>query len=487
MNDKQRQQLAEWVERQLDERLSEDEFLQLQQRLLDDSEARQLYLDLRQQHAFLSLDRRQLDRPSLVSLASSAEGTQVAAPAWTKSASRQSSIVVSIGAVVCLLMIWWAARPGSESAETLAEIVETSDARWGDSSLPTAVGSVLGKGRLKIDRGLVVLRFRSGAEVTLEAPAELQLESRLSGRLLSGTALLQVPESAHGFTLHTPTAVAIDYGTAFAVTVDRASGSSAIEVREGEVEVQHPVSKESVRLRSAQRVVASQDQLGMAAESAAETQLLNDRKPSGSERAQRITTSDGRGGDCSVSRGQQEAVTRNSHPDLVLIKNPYAGYEQFARKGYFRFDLASLPPSPTPITSAAFVLTLQPSGLGYASSVEDCRFSVYGLTDEEVDDWSAEGLVWESAPANRQQAAEVDPRQTIKLGQFVVPRGVQHGLFEVRGEALTAFLNADTNQSVTLIVVRDTVESQPGGLVHGFISSGGTAGAPPTLLISHQG
>ncbi|MCR9197731.1 MAG: FecR domain-containing protein [Planctomycetaceae bacterium] len=483
MNAKQQQQLAEWVERQLDARLSEDEFLQLQQLLLHDSEARQLYLDLRQQHAHLQLDRRQLDRPLLAPSALLAQGTQVS-PDRTISPSRQSTIVVSIAAVVCLLMIWWAAQPGSGAAETLAEIVETSDARWGDSSLPTAVGSVLGKGRLKIDRGLVVLRFRSGAEVTLEAPAELQIESRLSGRLLSGTALLQVPESAHGFTLHTPTAVAIDYGTAFAVTVDPASGGSAIEVQEGEVEVQHPVSEKSVRLRSEQRVFASQDQLGVASKSAAETQLFDGRRPPG-EQTHRITTSDGSGGDCSVSRGRQEAVTRNSHPDLVLIKNPYAGYEQFARKGYFRFDLTSVPPSPTPITSAAFVLTLQPSGLGYASAVGDCQFSVYGLSDEGADDWSAEGLVWESAPANGQKAAELDPRQTIKLGQFVVPRGVQHGLFAVRGEALTAFLNADTNQSVTLIVVRDTVENQPGGLVHGFISSSGTAGAPPTLLISH--
>jgi len=206
MNAKQRQQLAEWVERQLDERLSADDFLQLQQLLQDDSEARQLYLDLRQQHAHLLLDRRALDRPSLETLPSSAHGTPVAGSVRTKSTHRQSTIVVSMAAIVCLLMIWWtASQGGSGAVERLAEIVGTSDARWGDSSLPTAVGSVLGRGRLKIDRGLVVLRFRSGAEVTLEAPAELQIESRLSGRLLSGTALLQVPESAHGFTLHTPT------------------------------------------------------------------------------------------------------------------------------------------------------------------------------------------------------------------------------------------------------------------------------------------
>lgn len=483
MNDHDREQIARWVEKQLDGSLAAEEFDQFQRMLTDQPKARELYLDLMHQNAHLQLEGVHL---SVMSLRSKEESEKQLG----RSRPLDKNLWVSVFTLLAasfLLMAWWVfPSADSQRARVVAQISSSSDAKWGECSLPTAVGSQLRPGRLKIDRGLATIRFASGAEVTLESPAELEIESPLAGRLLAGTAVVEVPDSAHGFTLTTPTVVAIDYGTAFAITVDTSSQTSSIEVLEGEVEVQHRTSDASLRLKQKQRVTASATQLSDSAVSTGEANLLGS-KPSVSQQARllRVTTAYGRGRDVSVSRSQDDDVRKNSHSELILVKNPYDGYERFARKAYFRFDLASL--SRSEIVSAKFALTLRPSGLGFASKVGDCEFVVYGLTDESVDDWSEEQLTWKTAPANLDGAAEVDTELVRELGRFVVRRGVQHGPVSVEGDELVQFLNADTNQSATLIVVRETSESEPGGLVHGFTNRSSPVGTPPTLFVRANG
>lgn len=474
-----REQLAQWVEKQLDDSLAPEAFEQLQQMLMDQPEARELYLDLMHQNAHLQLERVHLSATSPLSTAESKEPFD-----RFRSTDRKLWLSAFVAtAASLLLMVWWVSPSAdSKSAPVVAQIVDSSDAQWGDCSLPTAVGSKLSAGRLKIDRGLATIRFASGAVVTLESPAELEIESPLAGHLLAGTAVIDVPDSAHGFTLTTPTAIAIDHGTAFAVTVDTTSQTSSIEVLDGEVEVQHVASDASLSLTEKQRVTASVTELSDSTVSTGEVNLLGSKQSvSKQTKLHRITTADGGGGDASISRSQDNDVRKNSHSELVLIKNPYGGYERFGRKGYFRFDLGSL--SEAKIASARFALTLRPSGLGFASKVGDCEFVVYGLTDESGDDWSEDELTWQTAPANLDGADDVDVSKVRELGRFVVRRGVQHGQFTIEGDELVQFLNADSNQSVTLIVVRETRESEPGGLVHGFTNQSSPVGTPPTLFV----
>ena len=68
--------------------------------------------------------------------------------------------------------------------------------------------------------------------------------------------------------------------------------------------------------------------------------------------------------------------------------------------------------------------------------------------------------------------------------RFTVTRGSQHGQVLIDGEKLVDFLNADTNQIVTLILVRATKEIDAGGLVHGFANRLNLIAAPPALLLS---
>ena len=485
MTNSDRQQIAHWVELLLDDQISAAEFKRLEQAIASDADAQDLYLQLRYLDARMQIDgvRLAATRPAgrRNDKTSTTNGDTQPTNYYQArySMKRFIGVLAVVAAVFPFLFVWWAMPPRDDSSVIIAEIVSSSDAVWEESTLPTAVGSQLLAGRLKINRGLVTLRFKSGAEVILESPAELQLETAMRGTLLAGTAVVEVPESAHGFTIATPTTEAIDHGTAFAVIVDASRNLSSVEVIEGEVEVRHNKTAASRRLFKRQRLTASKDQL---------VELMH--SPAGSESAttaleetndlryQRVTTAMGNGRDTTVSRG---SVSGHNSDGLVLVKNPFEGFERYSRKGYFAFDLSST--SVDQIESARFVLTLLPSGLGFASRVSDCTFSVYGLIDEARDDWSVKQIDWQSAPASLSGTAELNATQVQALGRFVVTRGQQYGQVSIEGEKLVEFLNADTNNSVTFIVVRDTKEDYEDGLVHGFANGHNTTAAPPTLLV----
>lgn len=484
MNNKDRQQIAHWVELLLDDQISAAEFEQLEQVIANDADAQDLYLQLRYLDARLLLDGVHLaaTRPAgrRDDRTSTAYGdTQPTNRHQTISSTKRFIGMLAVVAVCLFLLVWWAMPLRDVSSVIIAEITASSDAEWAECTLPTAVGSQLPAGRLKINRGLVTIRFKSGAEVILESPAELQLETAMRGSLLAGIAVVEVPDSAHGFTIATPTAEAIDYGTAFAVIVDASRNVSSIEVVDGEVEVRHNNTDASRRLFKRQHLTATEDTLVDSTYSPADLESATTVGEVSSDLDfQRVTTAMGIGRDTTISRG---SVSGHKADGLVLIKNPYEGFERYSRKGYFAFDLSSI--SGEKIAAARFVLTLQPSGLGFASRVSDCRFTVYGLTDEARDDWSAQHMDWQTAPANLSGATELDTNQVQALGHFVVTRGQQYGQVAIEGQKLVDFLNADTNNRVTFIVVRDTKEDQEDGLVHGFANRFNATAAPPTLLI----
>jgi hypothetical protein len=71
-----------------------------------------------------------------------------------------------------------------------------------------------------------------------------------------------------------------------------------------------------------------------------------------------------------------------------------------------------------------------------------------------------------------------------KLGAFTIEQGVQRGDFGIDGETLTGYLRDHASSEITLIVVRDTVEIEDAGLVHGFASRRHPSLPAPTLSIS---
>jgi hypothetical protein len=218
-------------------------------------------------------------------------------------------------------------------SESFATLQTVSSARWGSSDLPTREGSRLGHGTLHLEEGLAVIRFDSGAEVSLEAPAELRVIDAMNCRITHGTAVAQVPESATGFRIITPSAMVIDYGTRFSVCVDPESGDTRTQVFDGLVEVENPVTGEVVSLRTGQRTSIEDRKTGPV------TDGLDEHFPTG--KPERLPS----GPDWMLLESFKDAyIGYTLHTDsdqLLYVKH---GQDGFHRKAYLGFDLSGLDP-----------------------------------------------------------------------------------------------------------------------------------------------
>ncbi|MGI9473799.1 MAG: hypothetical protein ACR2NZ_19815 [Rubripirellula sp.] len=121
-----------------------------------------------------------------------------------------------------------------EDVLQIATIAYQSNAAWADKGLRQ--GHSLKQGVIQLDVGIARLDFTSGAKVTLQGPAEFEIESADRTRLHHGTLTAQIPSTAIGFQVLTPALDVVDLGTAFGVAV-AANGETDVCVFEGEVEV----------------------------------------------------------------------------------------------------------------------------------------------------------------------------------------------------------------------------------------------------------
>lgn len=121
----------------------------------------------------------------------------------------------------------------------VAVVTQTVDVEY-DNAMPLRVGDALKPGgRLRLLKGTVRMQFYRGAVVTLEGPAELEIQGVNDAVLCAGKAWAHVPEPAQGFTLHTPDIQVVDLGTDFGVEVVPGQ-RTAVSVFSGEVELYEP-------------------------------------------------------------------------------------------------------------------------------------------------------------------------------------------------------------------------------------------------------
>ncbi len=130
--------------------------------------------------------------------------------------------IVLVGAMVALV-IWGRAGSGTRPDAVLANLMDTMEARW---SVDLEQHAALHKGQFKLEQGYARLVFQTGAEVSIEGPAEFRLESDRRMVLLSGRLFATVPPPAQGFAVDTPHTSIVDLGTQFGVKVDSADSSS---------------------------------------------------------------------------------------------------------------------------------------------------------------------------------------------------------------------------------------------------------------------
>lgn len=435
--------------------------------LKENPEARRIYRWHMRLHTRLHLDYAAAQLP--------AHMPHFVSPTRPARFPRRRAVPVAMAACIAILAaIGWTRF---QKTDHFATVEHVRGSRWDSGDLPTASGARIGRGTLRLVEGMATIRFDSGVKLTLEAPADLKLVDAMHCTLNRGTAVADVPETAIGFRIATPSAKVVDYGTRFAVVVDATSGSTRTQVYEGLVTVEERLSGKITSLTTGQTNATATSPLSP------EPAIIGPpgRTPDWILLA---PTKDAYIGQAYVDHATSGRVEIHRSETLLLLKNGTVH-----RKAYLGYDLPGI--DPASIKEAELTLHFAPTNWGVASIVPDATFSVFGLVTDQP--WEEKAIDEKIAPAHQIQLrpsmrtpAEspwLDESKVRKLGSFQVRQGVQSGTFGIAGDALVAFLREHAGSGITLIVVRDTPERETNGLVHGIASRRHPTLKPPTLAI----
>ena len=449
------------IERALEGLLSSEEFETFQADVIHNPELRARYVDRVWLHSTLRAQGETL--PEILERKPVPEKTVQKWPVSTWAAAAAACVALMVSAAVF--------SKSGFFRHPVATLVQADNCKWAGSDLPTAVNSKLGTGTLALVEGIATLKFKNGATVTIEAPTTLKILSAMHCRLIEGSLTAEVPEPAHGFTVDTPDLHVVDLGTRFGVTTGSV-GNSQVRVFEGEVEVECSPDGKTKRLTEGKGLHVG------SGNTPADQEPTRGQQMQQSDGWTAIPTSFGRGKDAYSRRGDAHGPT-GAHPLIMVKHSDIAAGRNNERRAFLAFDVSQV--TARNISEAQLVLDPEPSGLGFSALVPDSRFAVYGITDEALDTWPEADVRWDSSPGCT-DAGPV-PAQTRKLAEFWIPRGGSGGALTVRGDALAEFIREDTNGLASFLIVRETGESDPSGLVHAFASKEHPTARPPTRRV----
>jgi ferric-dicitrate binding protein FerR (iron transport regulator) len=126
------------------------------------------------------------------------------------------------------------AEAAPESDESVARLSGAKDCRWSGTAIQP--GEELRHGQeLQLESGFAEITFDCGAQVTLEGPATLDLDSAWEAILRRGTLKASVPAEAVGFRVSNASVNVVDLGTEFSMVADD-GGATEVFVFKGAVE-----------------------------------------------------------------------------------------------------------------------------------------------------------------------------------------------------------------------------------------------------------
>jgi ferric-dicitrate binding protein FerR (iron transport regulator) len=143
-----------------------------------------------------------------------------------------SLLAASIAAVL-VLVLFVQLTPVRDSH---GQLTETYNAVFDGRASELQSGRYLGSEPIILRKGLARIQMDDGSSLLLEAPTELRLEADDQVFLVQGKVTVNVPPQAVGFTVRTPTATVVDYGTEFGVSCDQHAQTEA-HVLKGIIEV----------------------------------------------------------------------------------------------------------------------------------------------------------------------------------------------------------------------------------------------------------
>ena len=445
------------IDRLFDDQLSEAEAKQIEEAIIGDSELRRAYVEQRWLHAELIARGEEL--PDLFESKPRTGFPEVIG--WLSAAAA----IVFFASTVFLIS-------SDKSEPTVATLIEAENCRWSGSELPTAEGAKLGAGRLALTEGMATIRFDSGAIVTLEAPTTLDIASAMRARLIEGSVVADIPESAHGFTIDTADTEIIDLGTRFGVTTTDL-GSSHVFVFEGEVEVNQAEKPGTKLMTEGQSMrIGEENAFSTTSEEGEIARHASLIAPGDDWVA--ITTKEGRGKDAYFRKTHDESF--GSDP-LIMVKETDLS-DANRRKAALTFDLKRQ--ALHRVTDAKLSLKIESSGLGFSSLVPDSEFVLYGVRDSAMDQWKENEVSWSSAEPF---ALSDNPDAYESLASFTIKKGSPNSAVEMQSEALTHFIASHPDDLLTFVLTRVTGENDKQGLVHAFASKEHPSSPAPTLWI----
>lgn len=246
-------QMIQLIESLLQGTISQEDHQELERRLKEHPEQRQLYVEYLQIHSGLSVWATESKQ--------SEDWIPHAPSPAPQRAPRKSHyffLVISsvIAATLFLSLSFYAGwktqsnrvqpqiNPPAIAVENKSDLPQTDhialltqavNVEW-DTPRNLQTGAGLAAGWLRIKTGTIQVELISGASVLIEGPAAFELISPLKTFCKYGKVRASVPEQAQGFTIETSRLNVVDLGTEFSLSLD-ASGKGQVQVIDGLVEI----------------------------------------------------------------------------------------------------------------------------------------------------------------------------------------------------------------------------------------------------------
>ena len=219
--------------------LTDAEFLELEDRLRQNSHLRQMLVEYRSIESALPSAL-----PPGTGQPPEHERVSTRSTKWRKRKRVLFGAAVAVS-VIALGFFFLPEKPALRpKASQPVAVVTHSVGAYRQEGIEVQAGERIEAGPLTIERGVLRLDFARGALLAVEGPAKIEVVDEMRIVLLSGIITATIPESAIGFVVETDTARVVDLGTSFGVSVGD-DGTTDVCVFEGEVEVS---SSETVQL-----------------------------------------------------------------------------------------------------------------------------------------------------------------------------------------------------------------------------------------------
>ena len=121
-------------------------------------------------------------------------------------------------------------------AQPLVKMTNAASAKFFGEETPEPNSPMRMGHEYALTKGMIELRFPTGATTIIEAPAIFKIFTPSRLVLTTGVCSVHAPQGAQGFQVDTPLADVVDLGTRFVVDVSQ-SGESSVQVVEGEAEL----------------------------------------------------------------------------------------------------------------------------------------------------------------------------------------------------------------------------------------------------------